>query len=201
MKRSLTVSPQMKVVMGVVLAAVVGLFVVFTFVLGKSSTSTPTVKRLHPDHPIAAATAAPSKTTPAAAPATRRGPVAATTAPATIPPPPPKPAIQLVSGLPPVVARALRRSTVVVVSLLSPGSAVDGIAAREASDGARKAHVAWVPLDVLDEKQARPLLNTLNVLQDPGVLIYVRPGTVLTRFDGFADRDLVAQAAANATAK
>jgi hypothetical protein len=55
-----------------------------------------------------------------------------------------------------------------------------------------------VPLDVLDERQAGPLTSLLGVLPDPAVLVYRRPGDLVARFDGFADRDTVAQAVANA---
>ena len=37
-----------------------------------------------------------------------------------------------------------------------------------------------------------------GLLPDPGVLVFQRPGTLVTQFAGFADRDMVAQAAVNA---
>jgi hypothetical protein len=36
------------------------------------------------------------------------------------------------------------------------------------------------------------------VIQDPAVLVLRPPGDLVVRIDGFADRDTVAQAAANA---
>jgi hypothetical protein len=42
-------------------------------------------------------------------------------------------------------------------------------------------------------------LNTrYGVIQDPAVLVLRPPGDLVVRIDGFADRDTVAQAAANA---
>jgi hypothetical protein len=54
-----------------------------------------------------------------------------------------------------------------------------------------------VPLDVLKQGQGGPLLRQLGVLPDPAVLVYRRPGNLVARFDGFADRDTVAQAVVN----
>jgi hypothetical protein len=42
-------------------------------------------------------------------------------------------------------------------------------------------------------------MKQLGVLPDPSVLVYRRPGDLVARFDGFADRDTVAQAATNAS--
>ena len=36
------------------------------------------------------------------------------------------------------------------------------------------------------------------MLQDPAVLVFRRPGTMFVQLNGFADKDTVAQAAANA---
>jgi hypothetical protein len=113
--------------------------------------------------------------------------------------PAPKP-IELLPGLTPEVAAALRSHDVVVVSLFDPQARVDQISLAEASAGAKAAHAGFVPLDVLRQGQAGPLVRQLGVLPDPAVLVYRRPGDIVARFDGFADRDTVAQAAANAAA-
>jgi hypothetical protein len=113
--------------------------------------------------------------------------------------PKPKP-IVLLPGLTPEVAAALRSHDVVVVSLFDPQSRVDQISLAEASAGAKTAHAGFVPLDVLKQRQAGPLVRQLGVLPDPAVLVYRRPGDIVARFDGFADRDTVAQAVANAAA-
>jgi hypothetical protein len=111
--------------------------------------------------------------------------------------PAPKP-IVLLPGLPPEVAAALRKHELVVVSLYDPQARVDRISLAEASAGAEVAHAGFVPLDVLRQRQAGPLMRQLGVLPDPAVLVYRRPGNLVARFDGFADRDTVAQAVANA---
>jgi hypothetical protein len=111
--------------------------------------------------------------------------------------PAPMPVV-LLPGLTPEVAAALRSHDVVVVSLFDPQARVDQISLAEASAGAKAAHAGFVPLDVLRQGQGDPLLKQLGVLPDPAVLVYRRPGDIVARFDGFADRDTVAQAAANA---
>jgi len=113
------------------------------------------------------------------------------------PRPTPKP-IELLPGLTPEVAAALRTHDVVVVSLFDPQARVDQISLAEASAGAKAARAGFVPLDVLRQGQAGPLVRQLGVLPDPAVLVYRRPGDLVARFDGFADRDTVAQAAADA---
>jgi hypothetical protein len=106
--------------------------------------------------------------------------------------------IALAPGLAPEVAAALRSHDVVVVSLFDPQARVDQISLAEASAGAKAAHAGFVALDVLRQGQGDPLLKQLGVLPDPAVLVYRRPGDIVARFDGFADRDTVAQAVANA---
>jgi hypothetical protein len=96
------------------------------------------------------------------------------------------------------VARALARSPVVVVSLYSPEAKVDLISLGEARAGARRANVAFVPLNALDRRASEALTRKLGVLSAPAFFLYKRPGTLVMRVDGFADRDLVAQAAVSA---
>jgi hypothetical protein len=109
----------------------------------------------------------------------------------------PKP-LALEPGLPPEVAAALRKHELVVVSLFDPQARVDRISLAEASAGAKVAHAGFVPLNVLRQRQAGPLMRQLGVVPDPSVLVYRRPGELVARFDGFADRDTVAQAVVNA---
>jgi hypothetical protein len=109
----------------------------------------------------------------------------------------PEPVV-LLPGLPAEVAAALRTHDLVVVSLYDPQARVDQISLAEASAGAKAAHAAFVPLNVLGQRQAGPLVRQLGVLPDPAVLVYRRPGDLVARFDGFADRETVAQAVANA---
>jgi glucose/arabinose dehydrogenase len=104
----------------------------------------------------------------------------------------------LAAGLPNAVATALGRHQTVVVSLYNPYSEVDGIAFAEARAGAKIAGVGFVPLNVLSEAQVGSLTQMLGLLPDPGLLVYIRPGTLVARISGFADKETVAQAAQNA---
>jgi hypothetical protein len=106
----------------------------------------------------------------------------------------------LAAGLPAPIADALGKHSVVVVSLFNPYSEVDGIAFAEARAGAHLATVGFVPLNVLSQSQAGNLTETLGLLPDPGVLVYTRPGTLVGKISGFADKETVAQAAQNAAA-
>ena len=104
----------------------------------------------------------------------------------------------LAAGLPNVIATELGRHQTVVVSLYNPYSEVDGIAFAEARAGAKSAGVGFVPLNVLSEAQVGNLTQMLGLLPDPGLLVYIRPGTLVARISGFADKETVAQAAQNA---
>jgi hypothetical protein len=118
---------------------------------------------------------------------------------------PPKPArpakarVKLNAGLPPALARALTSRRIAVVSLVTPGSELDEMAAKEAAAGAAATGAAFVRIDVAREREARPLAVMLGVLEAPTVLVFKRPGELFVRLDGFADLDTVAQAAENAT--
>jgi hypothetical protein len=108
--------------------------------------------------------------------------------------------------MPAALAKALRSNDVVVVSLFAPRSAVDAMATAEAKHGAALAGAGFVAFNVADEKIVSPLTSLLTgaqtaadrVLDGPAVLVFQRPKTLFVRFNGFADRDTVAQAAANA---
>jgi thiol:disulfide interchange protein len=96
------------------------------------------------------------------------------------------------------VDRALRQHEVVVVSLVVPGARVDELAAAEAQAGAKLGGAGFLALNVLNEDVARALLNKLESVQDPSVLVVKRSGEVALELAGFVDRETVAQAAANA---
>jgi len=104
----------------------------------------------------------------------------------------------LAAGLPAPIAAALGRQQTVVVALYNPYSEVDGIAFAEARAGAKIAGVGFVALNVLSEAQVGNLTQMLGMLPDPGLLVYIRPGTLVARISGFADKETVAQAAQNA---
>ena len=180
---NLSVSPPIRIlaILGGVLAVAAGLLL---YVQGRpaadaNSLPAPVAKTAHPA--VTKATAVPAKPAHAAPTA----PVAK---------PPPKPA----SGLPAALDAALARNEVVVVSLYVPGAKVDELATAEARAGAALGGAGFVALDVLDEEAAQPLLAKLGVLEDPTVLVFRRPGEAVVRMSGFADRETVAQAAANA---
>ena len=83
---------------------------------------------------------------------------------------------------------------------------MDELARAEAEAGAKDAGVAFVSLDVSNERVAAPLTSLLTggasaadrVLDDPAVLVFTRPKTLYVRLSGWNDRDTVAQAVENA---
>jgi hypothetical protein len=143
-----------------------------------------------------ASAAAKPTTTPATAPkpaATRR-----TAAPSTAAPKAPAKVVGA-NGLPLAIDKALRTHAIVVVSLFDPESSTDAISFAEARAGAADAKVGFVGVSLLDNLVAAALTSSLpngGLLPAPGVLVYRRPGTLVQRIDGFADRDVIAQAAA-----
>jgi hypothetical protein len=195
---TMTVSPHVRLFAIVGALAALALGGAF-FMLGRSGASEADavpayIKPLHPAkkdvaHPAAAATTKPKAhpAKPAPTPESKPKPAAANPAPA------------LPKDLPAAVGRALLAHRVVVVSLYDPQSKVDAMAEAEAAAGARAAGVGFVAVSALGEAQAGLLTKTLGVLPSPTLLVYRRPGDLVMRLDGFADRDTVAQAADNAS--
>jgi hypothetical protein len=164
---------------------------------GESSVAAPHVIK---HHPFGAglkkkATVAPKKHAPKAAKAKATPTVPAA---AKAPSQPSVVIAALAAGLPRAIATALGQHQTVVVSLYNPYSEVDGIAFAEARAGAKSAGVGFVALNVLSEAQVGSLTQMLGLLPDPGLLVYIRPGTLVARISGFADKETVAQAAQNA---
>jgi hypothetical protein len=164
---------------------------------GESSVAAPHVIKHHPfgpganKKPTVASKKHPAKATkPKATAAVAPAPKAALRPSAVV--------AALAAGLPNGIAMALGRHQTVVVSLYNPYSQVDGIAFAEARAGAKIAGVGFVPLNVLSEAQVGKLTQMLGLLPDPGLLVYIRPGTLVARVSGFADKETVAQAAQNA---
>src|SRR5207253_2385734 len=150
-----------------------------------SSVATPHVIKHHPFGP--GAKTAKTSTTPASA---SKKHAATKTKTATVAPPvrtaPKRPSpvtAALAAGLPAPVAAALGQHSTVVVALYNPYSEVDGIAFAEARAGASLAGVGFVPLNVLSKPQVGKLTETLGLLPDPGLLVYVRPGRRPVRRD------------------
>ncbi len=159
-----------------------------------SQAAVKSIKPLHPVNTVAKKPAKPKARKVAAKLAPKRAKPKATAGPAVI------------DGMPAALAHALASHDVVVVSLYAPRSAVDAMATDEAKHGAALAGVGFVAFNVADEQIVSPLTSLLTgaqtaadrVLDGPAVLVFLRPRTLFVRFNGFADRDTVAQAAANA---
>ena len=166
---------------------------------GQSSPSA-AVKEIKPLHPVRHHPAAKH-----AKPAQKKT-LAAKPKAAPKPKPKPKRTPAVIDGMPAALALALRANPVAVVALYAPGSSVDELARAEAEAGAKDAGVAFVSLDVSNERVAAPLTSLLTggasaadrVLDDPAVLVFTRPKTLYVRLSGWNDRDTVAQAVENA---
>ena len=103
----------------------------------------------------------------------------------------------IANQLPAAIRQALAANQVVVVGLFDPNAKIDDTAMREAEAGAQLTGTTFVSVDVTQD--AIESLNTrYGVIQDPAVIVLRPPGDLVVRIDGFADRDTVAQAAANA---
>jgi hypothetical protein len=190
-----SLSPRVRILAAAGFAALLALVGGFMLLGGGSSSSAavPVIKPLHPVKKHAAKRAAPKvKAAKKAAVKPKAKPKAH------------EPAV--IDGMPSALALALRSRSVVVVSLYTPDSSVDAMATAEARNGARAADAAFVAFNVADEKVVSPLSSVLTgaptpadrVLDGPAVLVFVRPNSLFVRLNGFADRDTVAQAAANA---
>jgi hypothetical protein len=162
----------------------------------ESAVATPHVINKHPFGVKKHATTTPKKTPAAATTKPKPQPVQAT--PAKAPEQPSAVIAALAAGMPAPIAKALGEHPIVVVSVYNPYSEVDGIAFAEARAGAQMARVGFLPLSVLSQAQVGKLTEQLGLLPDPGLLVYARPGNLVARISGFADKETVAQAAQNA---
>jgi hypothetical protein len=171
---------------------------------GTSNAAVPVIKPLHPVKKHVAVAAKPAKK--AVVTKTLAKPAKKVVAK-------PKTAVKhetpsVIDGMPAALALALRSHRIVVVSLYTPDSSVDQMATDEARHGAALAHAGFVAFNVADDKVVSPLASVLTgaptaadrVLDGPAVLVFQRPSSLFVRFNGFADRDTVAQAAENAAA-
>jgi hypothetical protein len=110
----------------------------------------------------------------------------------------PRPRIQLVAGLPAPLHRALEQSRTVVAVLYAPHVRRDVEVLAAGLQGSQDAHVGFAALDVSRRAVALDLATWQPQAADPAVLVVRRPGVVVTELDGWSDRAMVAQAAANA---
>jgi hypothetical protein len=194
-----SLSPRVRILAAASVLAVLALAGGFLLLGRGQSTSSAAVKTIKPLHPVKKHAAAAKANAPAKK-------VAATV---TVKPKakPKRKAAAVIDGMPSALALALRAHKVVVVSLYTPGASVDAMVTAEAKHGAALAHAGFVSFDVADEKIVSPLTALLTgastaadrVLDGPAILVFQRPNSLFVRFNGFADRDTVAQAAANAT--
>jgi len=101
-------------------------------------------------------------------------------------------------GLPVSVVRALRKHSVVVVALTTPGGSDEAVVRAEAQAGAAEMHAGFVAVDVFHQRPGTAMLRKLGVVDTPVTLVIKRSGTVVSQFPGLVDRDVVAQAVAEA---
>ncbi len=189
---STTVSRPIRIFALVALIAAVGGAAMLT--LQKKHTNAPVVVTTPPraaarSHPRSTAAPKPSTAVPTKTPAKPAQPVKRKPAP-----------VVASNGLPTSLDVALHSHKVVVVSVFDPQSSTDAISYAEAKAGAAEAGAGFVGVSVLDNPVAGALTSVLpggGLLPEPGVLIYRRPDTLVQLIDGFADRDVVAQAAAS----
>ncbi len=94
---------------------------------------------------------------------------------------------------------ALVAHPLVVVSVYARNVATDNQAMKEAQAGAARVGAGFVAFNVFDEKIARQLATLLdgNATSNPEVLFFKRGRKLVFRLQGFADSQVVAQAAKN----
>ena len=206
---NLTLSPQMKIV------ALVGLLLVLalaggSMMLKRSGQTAPVTVPTTPLKHFHSKVAAKQPAAPVTAKhAVTRAKARVVVAPSVKAPKPkavakPKPVVVPAvaqNGLPGALDLLLHGHRVVVVALWDPEIPSDKYAFLEAEAGAKAANAGFFGVNVLDEKVSAPLTALLgggSVLPSPGVLVYKQPATLMNRFDGFADRDAIAEAVANA---
>jgi hypothetical protein len=98
------------------------------------------------------------------------------------------------------LAGALDENQVVVVLFYAPGSSYDTIQAREARAGAAAAGVGFLAVDVSRDREVSSLAAAFGIRDAPAILVVKRGFRVAVRINGYADREAIAQAAANARA-
>jgi hypothetical protein len=187
-----------------VLAASVAAFMAMRALHGSNddfATATPAPLHAPTTHGTSSAVAKQKAAAPHRAAATHphKAAAAATRHPtAALPKPKPTPTATP-NELPLAVRKALVHNRVVVVMLYDPTAKIDGAALAEAKAGAKLGKGAFVPIDVR-RKSVDSLNARYGAVHDPAVLVLSRPGSLVVRIDGFADKDTVAQAALNAAA-
>jgi hypothetical protein len=101
-------------------------------------------------------------------------------------------------GLPVPIARALQKHSVVVVTVTTPRGDDQALTRNEAQVGAATAGAGYVSINAFNQRPGTAILRKLGVVDTPEILVVTRPGTIRSQFKGFVDRDVVAQAVADA---
>lgn len=197
---SLELTPQLRLILLVGLGAVLALGGGMMFLMRSQGTAEaepvptvlPTLARASavpaPAPPKAAATASKPAATPAREPGAKKAPK-----------PAPKPApVVTEDGFPVAIVQALGRAPVAVVALTAADSDVDTYTLAEAQAAASAAGAAFVRIDALDEVRGGSLARLLGDVTTPAVLVYRRPRALFLKFDGYVDKETVAQAVADA---
>jgi hypothetical protein len=208
------VNPRYRIYAAAGLAGVVLLGGGVIFLAGSGSPSAAPAPTIKPLHPVGAAAHRASRATVAHHPGARSRVTANPTAPKTrhsssrIPLAPPRIAksTQPTDGMPAALSGALKRHTVVVVSLVSPGAAVDEMAYQEAKAGAAQAGAGFVRVNTASNADVQALSTLVDsssqpgdrLLDDPAVLIFRQPSQLFVRINGYIDAATIAQAALNA---
>ena len=97
--------------------------------------------------------------------------------------------------VPRALTNALARHDVVVVAWFAP---LDAGAMAAARTGAQRAGAGFVRVNVMTEPTAIAFAEDHGGLESPAVFVFTRGPKLRTRLPGTPDRDVVAQAAANA---
>lgn len=97
--------------------------------------------------------------------------------------------------VPQALTGALARNDVVVVAWFAP---LDAARMAEARAGAQLAGAGFVRVNVMTEPSAIAFAEDHGGLENPAVFVFTRGPKLRSRLPGTPDRDVVAQAAANA---
>jgi hypothetical protein len=93
---------------------------------------------------------------------------------------------------------ALLTEPVVVVVFYTPDAVQDSLTVLEARAATLATRAGFIAVDVTREQQVQSLAVGYEVLESPSVLVFTRGPELAARFDGFVDRETVAQAVENA---
>ena len=91
-------------------------------------------------------------------------------------------------------ARARRHD----VAIYTPGAAVDNLTILEARAGAALSRAGFVAIDVNDTHEISLVAAEYSTRGAPAVLVFRRNQGAVTQFNGYMDRETIAQAADNA---